>query len=147
LIQDYCNENPEVLLKSNDFKTIEKSMLLSILKRDDLKLDEIDIWNCIILWGRGQNEALEKDISEWSKDDFNKLKVILEDFIPLIRFNEIASVDFYDQIIPYKNVFNKEIYKEIFQYYVTERWQPSLMLQKGPRGKLLSLQMKSLISN
>src|SRR6266542_6589269 len=108
-------------------------------------MDEIDIWNCIILWGRGQNEALEKDISEWSKDDFNKLKVILEDFIPLIRFNEIASVDFYDQIIPYKNVFNKEIYKEIFQYYVTERWQPSLMLQKGPRGKLLSLQMKSLI--
>src|SRR2546423_15581059 len=39
-LQDYCNEliceNPKVVLNSNNVATIEKSMLVSILKMDDL---------------------------------------------------------------------------------------------------------------
>ena len=31
-------------------------MFMSILKRDDLGLKEIDVWNCIIKWGIGQSE-------------------------------------------------------------------------------------------
>ena len=62
VLQGYCNEliceNPEVILNSNNVATIEKSMLVSILKRDDLKMDEIDIWNCVIQWGSGQNEKI-----------------------------------------------------------------------------------------
>ena len=79
LLQDYCDEticeNPKVFLKSNDIKLIEKPMFMSILKRDDLGLKEIDVWNCIIKWGIGQSEEkLNKDISNWNKDDFINLK-------------------------------------------------------------------------
>ena len=47
LLQDYLceliNNNPGLFLKSNNIATIEKSMLLTILKSDFLELDEIKI--------------------------------------------------------------------------------------------------------
>src|SRR6266513_6491967 len=54
VLHNYCseiiNENPEPFLKSNDFTTIEKSMLMAILERDDLRLEEIDVWDHVIKW-------------------------------------------------------------------------------------------------
>jgi len=89
LLQDHCEillyDNPELWLKSCDIAIIEKSMFISILKKDDLELREIDIWDCVIKWGIGQNEELAKDISEWRKEDFVKLKNIIKDFIPLVE--------------------------------------------------------------
>ena len=52
LFQNYCGgiicENPKVFLKSDDIKLIEKSMFMSILKTDDLELEEIVMWDCVI---------------------------------------------------------------------------------------------------
>src|SRR5207248_3717435 len=79
LLQDYCDDNPELLLNSGDMVSIEKSMLIAILKKDNLGPDEINIWDCVIQWGIGQHKELEKDISEWNKEDFENLKDILED--------------------------------------------------------------------
>src|SRR5438874_1798746 len=135
LLQGYYNEliddNPELLLKSGDMVSIEKSMLITILKKDDLELDETNIWDCVIQWGIGQNQELRKDISEWNEEDFKILKDILEDIIPLIRFNEIKSKDFSKKIRLYRKVFNEDIYEEILDYYLNDEWQPRLLLQKG----------------
>src|SRR5437763_11972261 len=74
LFQGYCNKlidnNPESLLNSGDMVSMEKPMLITILKKDNLGLDEINIWDCVIQWGIGQNKELKKDISEWNKEDF-----------------------------------------------------------------------------
>src|SRR6185369_1535872 len=154
LLYNYCNklinENLALLLKSNDFTTIEKSVLIFILEKEDLESKEIDVWDCVIKWGIGQNEELRKDISEWKKEDFIKLKNIIKDFIPLIRFDQITSDDFAVKILPFKKVFDKEVYKELLLYYLNDTWKPKLIPQKGPRtgaGKLLTLRMKCLISN
>src|SRR6266511_6348316 len=52
LLQDYCDgliyDNAELILKSSDIAIIEKHVFMSILKKDDLELKEIDIWDCII---------------------------------------------------------------------------------------------------
>jgi len=99
-------------------------------------------------------EKLNKEVSEWMKEDFIMLKNELDDIILLIRFYEISSIDFYDKIKPYKKIFNKEIYEELLQYQVTGRCQPRFILQKGPRsktairtGQLLNSQTKYLISS
>ena len=80
LFQDYCNEliddKPETLLNSGDMVSIEKPMLITILKKDYLEIDEIDIWDHVIQWGIGQNKELRKDISEWNEEDFKILKDI-----------------------------------------------------------------------
>ena len=42
---------------------------MSILEKDDLKLEEIDIWDRVIEWGIGQNEEeLAKDIEGWKNE-------------------------------------------------------------------------------
>jgi hypothetical protein len=84
ILKDYfenlVSNNPELFLKSNDSKNIEKSLLISLLKKDDLAVYEIDFWNCIIQWGTRQIENVEKiPITEWNKNDFKKLKNILQD--------------------------------------------------------------------
>src|SRR6185369_16661960 len=104
LLHNYCseliNENPALFFKSSNFIMIEKCIFMTILERDDLALEEIDIWDCVIKWGIGQNEELKKEISGWKKEDFVKLKSTIEDLIPLIRFNEITPADFSDKILP-----------------------------------------------
>src|SRR5439155_25586735 len=101
---------------------------MSIIERDDLELKEIEIWDIVVQWGIGQDKELEKDIFKWKKKDFIMLKNTLEDIIPLIRFKEISSTDFYKKIKPYKEVFIKEIYKELFQCHITDNHQPRLMM-------------------
>src|SRR5437763_14333106 len=48
LLQNCCNQlicdNPKVFLRSNDVSMVKKTLLVSMLKRDDLQLNEIDIW-------------------------------------------------------------------------------------------------------
>src|SRR5437588_2593468 len=153
LLQSYYNEliddNPELLLNSGDMISIEKSILITILKKDDLELDEIDIWDYVLQWGIEQNQELRKDISEWNKEDYKILKDILKDIIPLIRFNEINSKDFYRKITPFKRIFIEELYNEIIDCYLDDELQPRLLPQKGPRiaKGLLNYKMKMLISN
>src|SRR6185369_726581 len=113
------HESPEIFLKSDDFTMIEKSMFISIIEKEDLELDEIDIWEHVIRWGRGQIENLnEKDISEWNENDFNELKSTLHDIIPLIRFEFISPTEFFDKVRPYKNIFDTKIYDEILKYHL-----------------------------
>src|SRR6266511_6448122 len=154
LLQDYFSElitnNPVLFLKSNDITAIEKSMLLTILESDFLELDEMKIWDYVIQWGIGQSKGmLKKKISEWNNDDFEEMKNNLKDIIPLIRFDQITSSDFYKKIKPYKKVFDKDVYEEIVQYYFNVESELKLLL-RGPRmgnEKLLSLKMRSLIVN
>ena len=51
-LQDYCLEsiceNPEPFFNSQNFTTLEDSILLGLLKRDDLQIDEIELWNYLI---------------------------------------------------------------------------------------------------
>src|SRR5439155_3246645 len=88
LLQDHCKillyDNPELLLKSEDIVIIEKPMFISILKKDDLGLREIDIWDCVVRWGVGQIENLVqlKRIKETELEQplpkFKKQKIKLE---------------------------------------------------------------------
>src|SRR6266511_5867233 len=88
------------------------------------------------------------------KRRFIKLKNIIKDFILLIRFDQITSTEFSHKILPFKKVFDKEVYKEILLYYLNDTWQPKFLPQKGPRSKigaevekLLTSQTKCLISS
>src|SRR5207237_92550 len=112
----------------------------------------IKIWDYVVQWGAGQNkEILEKNISEWNENGFEKMKNNLKDIIPLIRFDQITSIDFYKKIRPYEKALDKNVYEDILQYYLNVEQEPKLSLLRGPRlGKrklLSSLEMKSLIVN
>src|SRR5437588_12687378 len=101
---------------------MEKQMLISLLKKEDLNMREIDVWSYVIKWGIGQTENLEgKKFSVWNENDFGELKNILKDIIPLIRFRDISDKCFYNKIMPYKMIFPRVLWKNISNYYKSYR--------------------------
>ncbi|POG58094.1 hypothetical protein GLOIN_2v1733630 [Rhizophagus irregularis DAOM 181602=DAOM 197198] len=63
-----------------------------LIKRDDLNMKEIEIWEGLFKWCFAQQNMLN-DPTKWSKDDAIKIERSLHRFIPLIRFYDINPAD------------------------------------------------------
>src|SRR5206468_2254457 len=81
-------EEPEILFSSDKFINLKASLLELLLKRDDLDIDEIEIWESLLKWCFAQQNVKDKP-AEWSKDDITKIERSLYRFVPLIRFYDI----------------------------------------------------------
>jgi hypothetical protein len=127
-LQNYCLESicedPKPFFNSPEFLTLEKSILLELIKRDDLSIDEVVLWNYLIKWGIAQTSELKKksitDINKWNKEDFLALKNTLDSFFIYIRFFDISSRDFHSNIRPFKKVLPKALFENIVSFYLTE---------------------------
>ncbi|EXX50567.1 uncharacterized protein OCT59_005926 [Rhizophagus irregularis] len=123
-LQKFCLEsiceNPKPFFTSKDFLSLDKSVLYRLLERDDLQIDESEIWDCLIKWGIEQTPGLGSenyDRNEWNNEDYEALNNTLNPFIPLIRFMEIVPNNFNYKIRPYKDIIPNKIYKEIEEFY------------------------------
>jgi hypothetical protein len=122
-IRRYCLDqlcqNPDIILKSEDLGSIDKRVLLDFLSRDDLIANEIDLWNFIIKWGIAQDSSISREPpAKWPKEDFTKLRNLVNDLIPLIRFKWITSDLFYQQVRPYKWLFDGSTYETLMETYM-----------------------------
>ncbi|KAF0509710.1 serine-enriched protein [Gigaspora margarita] len=128
-IQEYIMtticEDPQPFFELKEFPTLNKDILLSLVKRDDLIIEEIDIWKYLLKWGTAQSVAFKEsskgksqeiDVTKWKDNDFSSLKKSLDPFIPYIRFHEISREDFYHHIRPYKKAIPENIYEDIVAY-------------------------------
>jgi len=94
-----------------------------LLKRDDLQVEEIDVWDCLIKWGIEQTPGLgskNSDKAKWNQENFEDLEKTLSQFIPLIRFEEISRADFFNRVRLYKAVFPHHIYEDVVEFYYKE---------------------------
>src|SRR3954451_18484387 len=127
-LQEFCLENicsePENLFNSDKFTQLSAPLLEIILKRDDLNLNEIEIWENLIKWGLAQEKALNQDVSKWNQDDINIFKRILYKFIPLIRFYEISAKDYFNKVKPYEEILSKELRDNILKFYMIPEYKP-----------------------
>src|SRR6266498_4982480 len=125
-LQDYCLESicedPETFFNSPNFPSLEENILLELLKRVDLQIDEIELWNYLLKWGIAQTSELKgKDttnLSSWNKKGFLALKDTLNQFIAHIRFFEITSKDFHNKIWPFKKVLPESLFEDIVSFYM-----------------------------
>src|SRR5439155_4688379 len=92
---------PETVFESDNFTAIKENALISLLKRNNLNMDEIDIWKYVIKWGIAQIPSLQSDFNTWSHEDFTAFEKAIQQCIPLIRFFHITSIDFYDYVKPF----------------------------------------------
>ncbi|CAB4399570.1 unnamed protein product [Rhizophagus irregularis] len=116
-IQDYLIEN--------------RNIFYSLLKRDDLHIDEVIAWNHLIKWGINQIPLLKSDRDKWNETDYEDLKKAISQFIPLIRFSEISRADFYDNVRPYKAVISHNVYEEMMKFYMKDI--PPISIISTPR--------------
>ncbi|CAG8617250.1 3768_t:CDS:2 [Acaulospora morrowiae] len=151
-LQDHCLEyicqDPQTFFSSKNFQSLDRDILYGLLSRDDLQFEEIEIWEHLIKWGTTQtstaNDKVFNDVTKWSDKQFDALKKSVEPFIPLIRFFEFSSKDFYYKVRPYKKILPRNIYEDVMSHHLagTEPKTPNLTPRMG-RWKIDSNIIKS----
>ncbi|RHZ83823.1 hypothetical protein Glove_87g242 [Diversispora epigaea] len=110
---DIIVKYPNLIFESEDIRSLRETALISILKRDDLKVEEIKIWDYVIKWGIIQTPTLPADSKEWSKENFDALKITLRQCLPLIRYFHIPGEVIWKKIKPYKKILEKQLWDDI----------------------------------
>jgi len=100
-LQRFCTDvmarSPEKIFNSLDFTSIPEKSLISLLKRDDFQVKEIDVWENVLKWGLEKNPTLTPDPTTWSDNDFKMMENTLQHCLPLIRFFNVSSKDFFQK--------------------------------------------------
>ncbi|RIB18505.1 hypothetical protein C2G38_2184409 [Gigaspora rosea] len=116
-LQQFCNEiiikHPNLIFDSDDFTSLQENALISLLKHDELQLDESVIWDKVILWGKAQTPNLPSDYEQWNKENFKSLKITLKNCLPHIRYFQIPADEVLDKIRPYKKILEKNLWDDI----------------------------------
>ncbi|RHZ81607.1 hypothetical protein Glove_117g386 [Diversispora epigaea] len=116
---DIIAKYPNLIFESEDFTSLQETALISILQRDDLKVEEINIWDNVIKWGIAQNHTLPTNLKEWSKENFEALKITLQRCLPLIRYFHIPDEDIWEKVKPYKKILSKQLWNDLIQHHMS----------------------------
>ncbi|KAG9301909.1 hypothetical protein G9A89_004589 [Geosiphon pyriformis] len=123
-LQNFCTEiaanNPAIVFNSQDFTSLNENALSSILTRDDLNIEESEIWEKIVEWGVAKldNNIQTKNALYWTDENFNAFKESIERLLPLIRFFNISSVNFYHKVKPFARILPGTLYEDLLHHYL-----------------------------
>ncbi|RIB01978.1 hypothetical protein C2G38_929677 [Gigaspora rosea] len=150
-LQQFCNniiiKHPNLIFDSDDFTTLKENALISLLKHDKLQLDESIIWDKVILWGKAQTPNLPSDYEEWNKENFESLKVTLQNCLPHIRYFQIPGDEVLEKIQPYKKILEKNLWNDIIAKFLSPN-KPITSTILPPRKKLTTqLPSRKSLSN
>ncbi|RIA97567.1 hypothetical protein C1645_732398 [Glomus cerebriforme] len=119
--KNYCLEiickEPYYIFGNDKLLSLPAQILETILKRDDLMLDEIEVWNSLIKWAHAQHPTINKDPFKWTMSNLILMKKTLSNFIPLIRFHDITQKKYYEKVIPYENLLSRRLKLEISKFH------------------------------
>ncbi|GBB93850.1 hypothetical protein RclHR1_02240022 [Rhizophagus clarus] len=128
-LQKCCTEimanSPEQVFTSLDFTSLPDKSLISLIKRDDLQMKEIEVWEYILKWGLAKNATIVSDPDTWTDEDFETMKNTLQHCIPLIRFYSLLPKEFLCKVLPYKKLFNQQLYKNLLSSYMNPDSEPN----------------------
>ncbi|CAB4404492.1 unnamed protein product [Rhizophagus irregularis] len=116
-------EEPKILFDSDKFINLKAPLLELLLKRDDLDMNEIEVWEGLLKWCLFQ-QNMENNPTKWSNDDIIKIERSLHRFIPLIRFYDIEPTDFFYKIYIYKEILPKELIHNLLEFYIVPNIKP-----------------------
>ena len=148
-IASFCKD-PLPTFSSNDFWSLDKDMFFSLFKRDDLKIEEIIIWDSLIKWGINQIPELKNinnNRDKWTNENYEDLKNILEKFISLIRFLDISSDDFYDKVHPYERIISHQIYDDVIAYHLKKITPKTISIEPRIASTIIKPKLMTIIAN
>lgn len=130
-------EKPKLSFSSERFSLMENSVFMMVLDRDDLVMEEVDVWDLVLRWHFAR--YLKKDALPL--DDLSDMKQSIKEFIPLIRIYDISKEDFYFRVYPYKYLLPKDLLDNVLQYHLSSNATPKLYL-KPSRNRFDSILIK-----
>ena len=124
---DFCLEfickEPKTLFNSDRFVNLKAPLLELLLKRDDLDLDEIEIWESLLKWCFAQQNVINNP-TNWSKDDITNIERAIHRFIPLIRFYDIEPADFFYKVYCYKDILPQDLIHNLLEFHIVPNMKP-----------------------
>ncbi|EXX63171.1 hypothetical protein RirG_154760 [Rhizophagus irregularis DAOM 197198w] len=84
-------KSPDKIFESLDFTSLPEKSLVSLLKRDDLRMKEIEVWEHVLKWGLAQNSTLTSDPVTWTDDDFKIMENSLQYYFESEPINNFLS--------------------------------------------------------
>ncbi|RIB21820.1 hypothetical protein C2G38_2034077 [Gigaspora rosea] len=122
-LQNWCNDiivkHPEKIFESEGFTSIQENALITLIKRDDLQMEEVKIWKHIIEWGIAQNPGMSSDPKNWSNDNFLTVKTTLQNCLPHIRYFQIPGGDVIDHLQPYRRILDDDLWDDIMKRLIS----------------------------
>ncbi|RIB20911.1 hypothetical protein C2G38_2140940 [Gigaspora rosea] len=118
-LQNWCNniivKHPVTIFESESFTSIQENALISLIKRDELQMEEVKIWKHIIEWGIAQNPGIPPEPRNWSNDNFLTMKTTLQNCLPHIRYFQISSDDVINYLQPYRRMIDDNLWDDIMK--------------------------------
>ena len=111
-------KSPGKVFTSLDFTSLPEKSLIRLIKRDDLQMKEVEVWEHVLKWGLAQNPTLLPDPSTWSDDDFKAMENTLQHCFPLIRFFSLSSTEFSQNVRPYRKLLKRQLYEDLLDSYL-----------------------------
>ncbi|EXX74591.1 hypothetical protein RirG_049680 [Rhizophagus irregularis DAOM 197198w] len=147
-------KSPEKIFESLDFTSLPEKSLVSLIKRDDLQMREVEIWEHVLKWVLEKNPTLLPDPTTWSDNDFNMIENTLQHFLPLIRFFSLSSDEFIQKVHPYKKLLKHQLYEELLNSHLNSNSEPNdnILLPRYRNidgiidSKIVNLNIASMIS-
>ncbi|GBB89406.1 hypothetical protein RclHR1_16090003 [Rhizophagus clarus] len=124
---NYCLEEicarPDILFKSDKFVNLKAPLLELLLKRDDLSLEEIDIWDNLIKWCLAQHSNISQEPTQWNNEEITIIERTIHGFIPLIRFHYISSESFVIKVYPFRKIIPDDLISNLLIFYMAPNKQ------------------------
>ncbi|RHZ71553.1 hypothetical protein Glove_256g72 [Diversispora epigaea] len=118
LQSDFFNNNAS-WLKLNFAQVHRTSALISILKRDNLQLEESIICEYVIEWGKAKNPTLSANLDKWTSENFLSVKETLKECLPHIRYFSFSNKDVVEKIYPYQQLLEHQLFSDINVKFIT----------------------------
>src|SRR5438034_2477416 len=122
---DFMTKSPEKIFKSLDFTSLPEKSLIQLIKRDDLQMKEIEVWEHVLKWGLAQNPTLLSDPNTWSDDDFKTMENTLQHCLSFIRFFSFLSKEFLQKVRPYKKLLKRQLYENLLNSHLDPDSEPT----------------------
>jgi hypothetical protein len=156
-IQEYCEEliceSPELMFESDDFNLIEETLLITVIKKDELAYKEIEIFDHVIKWGMNQRPQINSKISELTQEDYENLKIRLHELLKHIRLFTLTSDEFYNVIWPLRKLFSNDLITKLVEYHLCIKDDTlsidslSRRMSKNLNSNIISLKQTNIILN
>src|SRR5436189_758151 len=134
-LEKICEE-PKILFNSDNFINLKAPLLELLLKRDDLVMEEVEIWESLLKWCFAQ-QNVKNDPANWSKDDIIKIERSLHRFISLIRFYDIEPTDFFYKVYRYKDILPQDLIHDLLEFHIVPNMKPKANVAPSRKSNLI----------
>ena len=138
---DYCNQliltSPDIILKSDNMANLPKATFISLLKNDELNMDEGDVWMSAVQWAVNQisGVTITDNPANWSSKDVNAVKNTLAECIPHIRFFNMSAKVFNEKVAPFIELLPRELRSDLLYYHLQNNYKPKTQMLPQRKGQ------------